>query len=181
MVGNTIGADASGAGHLGNLAGGVEFTRGSQGNVLGPGNSIVFNGVAGVIISGETTLRNTITRNSIHHNGGPPIDFVDMPQPIGPGRRPSIGTMAASRTLTGHACAGCRVEVFANPDAQPAGTVYLAAATANAAGAFTLTLSSPPPLPFLHATATDPRGTTSEFSSGLNTNRPRIYLPSVLR
>ena len=73
------------------------------------------------------------------------------------------------------------MEVFANPDAQPAGTIYLAAATANAAGAFTLTLSSAPPLPFLHATATDPPGTTSEFSSGLNTNRTRIYLPSVLR
>jgi len=178
-VGNTIGADASGAGPLGNLQGGVMFSDGSQGNILGPNNSIVFNNLGGVIISGETTLHNTITRNVIHHNGGLPIDFVDLPLPIGP---PALDKYAdASHTLTGLACPSCRVEIFANPDAQPAGTVYLAAAIANAAGAFTLTLSSAPPLPFLHATTTDPQGTTSEFSVGLNTGQVRVYLPSVVR
>ena len=73
------------------------------------------------------------------------------------------------------------MEIFANPDAQPAGTVYLAAVTASAAGGFTVTLGGPPPLAFLDATATDPLGTTSEFSSGLNTNRTGIYLPIALR
>ena len=179
VVGNTIGADASGAGPLGNLAGGVEFTGGSQGNILGPGNSILFNGVAGVIVSGPVTLHNTITRNAIHHNSGPPIVFADSPRPIDP---PVLDRYVdATRTLTGVACPSCRVEVFANPDAQPAGTIYLAAVTADASGAFMLALSSPPPLPFLDATVTDPPGTTSEFSSGLNTDRARIYLPSVLR
>ena len=179
VVGNTIGADASGSGHLGNLGSGVEFAGDSQGNTLGPGNSIVFNDLGGVIIRGQTTLHNTITRNRIHHNGGLPIVFVDLPLPIDP---PALGRYAdASHTLTGLACPSCRVEIFANPDAQPAGTVYLAAATANAAGTFTVTLSSAPPLPFLHATTTDPQGTTSQFSSGLNTNRARIYLPITLR
>jgi len=182
VVGNIIGADASGTGHLGNLEGGVEFALGSQGNVLGPNNSIVFNGLAGVIISGTTTLRNTITRNSIYQNDGLPIDFVDTPEPTGPVGLPALERYApASRTLTGRACVGCRVEVFANPDARPAGTIYLADATANAAGAFAVAFSSAPPLPFLHATATDPSGTTSEFSSGLSTNQVRVYLPSVLR
>lgn len=182
VVGNTIGADASGTGHQGNPEGGVEFTLGSQGNVLGPNNSIVFNGLAGVVISGTTTLRNTITRNSIYQNDGLPIDFVDTPEPTGPVGLPALERYApASRTLTGRACVGCRVEVFSNPDAQSAGTIYLGAATANATGVFTLTLSGLPPLPFMHATATDAQGTTSEFSSGLNANRARIYLPSVLR
>jgi len=182
VVGNTIGADASGAGHLGNLKGGIEFTLGSQENVLGPNNAIVFNGLAGVIISGESTLRNTITRNSIYQNDGPPIDFVDTPEPTGPVGLPALERYApASRTLTGRACVGCRVEVFANPDAQPAGTIYLADTTANAAGVFAVAFSGTPPLPFLHATATDPSGTTSEFSSGLNTHLKQIYLPIVLR
>ena len=101
VVGNIIGADASGTGHLGNLEGGVEFALGSQGNVLGPNNSIVFNGLAGVIISGTTTLRNTITRNSIYENDGPPIDFVDTPEPTGPVGLPALERYApASRTLT---------------------------------------------------------------------------------
>ena len=182
VVGNTIGADASGGGPLGNLGSGVEFADGSQGNTLGPNNSIVFNDLAGVVISGTTTLRNTITRNSIYQNDGLPIDFVDTPEPTGPVELPALEWYApASRTLTGRACEGCRVEVFSNPDAQPAGTIYLGAATANATGVFTLTLSGLSPLPFMHATATDAQGTTSEFSSGLNTNRARIYLPSVLR
>jgi len=138
--------------------------------------------VAGVIIRGATTLRNTITRNLIHHNTGLPIDFVDMPQPVGPVGAPVLGEFAGeSSLLKGKACAGCRVEVYANPDAQPAGTVYLATATANAAGEFTLALGGAPPLPFLHATATDGQGTTSEFSSGLATGARRVYLPVTLR
>ena len=79
VAGNTIG----GAG-LGNQEGGVVFTVGCQGNTLGPNNTIVYNLEAGVVVSGETTLRNTITRNAIHHNSGPPIDFVDTPAPAGP-------------------------------------------------------------------------------------------------
>ena len=155
---------------------------GSQGNVLGPNNSIVFNGLAGVIISGTTTLRNTITRNSIYQNDGPPIDFVDTPEPTGPVGLPALERYApASRTLTGRACVGCRVEVFANPDAQPAGTIYLGRCHRERDRRVHADAQRPPPLPFLHATATDPQGTTSEFSSGLNTNRARIYLPSVLR
>ncbi len=182
VAGNIIGARAAGTGDLGNLNGGIVLTGESQGNILGPYNSILFNDLAGVIISGEKTLRNTITRNAIHHNAGLPIDFVDTPQPIGPVNAPVLGQYTIeSSTLTGAACAGCRVEVFANLDAQPAGTVYLAAATANATNTFTVTLSSPPPLPFLHATATDPQGTTSEFSFGLDTHLRQIYLPIVLR
>jgi hypothetical protein len=179
VAGNIIGADVLGAGALGNLQGGVAFVEGSQANILGPGNLILFNGLAGVTIRGETTLRNTITRNSIHHNGGPPIEFMDLPRPID---APALHRyLAASHALTGLACPSCRVEVSANPDAQPAGTVYLAAGTADAAGAFTVMLSGRPPLPFLHTTATDAVGTTSEFSSGLNTDRMRIYMPIVLR
>jgi len=179
VVGNTIG---SAVGLPGNQGGGVEFIAESQGNIVGPNNAIAFNAVAGVIIRGATTLRNTITRNLIHHNTGLPIDFVDMPQPVGPVGAPVLGEFAGeSSLLKGKACAGCRVEVYANPDAQPAGTVYLATATANAAGEFTLALGGAPPLPFLHATATDGQGTTSEFSSGLATGARRVYLPVTLR
>ena len=179
VAGNTIGA---GAGLPGNQGGGVVFTAESQGNTLGPDNSIVFNGAAGVIVSGATTLRNTITRNLIHHNAGLPIDFVDTPQPIGPVGAPVLGQyMVGNGTLTGKACAGCRVEVYANPDAQPAGTVYLATATANATGDFSLALGSVLPLPFLHGTVTDGQGTTSEFSSGLMAGARRVYLPVTLR
>jgi len=179
VAGNTIG---SATGLPGNQGGGVEFTTESQGNILGPNNSIAFNAAPGVIIRGANTLRNTITRNLIRHNAGLPIDFVDSPQPIGPVGAPVLGQWAVEgSTLRGKACAGCRVEIYANPDAQPAGTVYLAAATANPAGEFTLALGSTPPLPFLHGTATDGQGTTSEFSLGLAIGTERVYLPVTLR
>jgi hypothetical protein len=182
LRGNYIGTDRQDIGPIPNAKHGVYIEQGASSNTIGPNNTIAYNGAAGVVVDGETTLGNSITRNPIHHNGGLPIDFINVPVPTGPFLPPTLtGYSSADNTLSGSTCPNCRVEVFANPDAVLAGTTYLDAVTADANGDFTLTLAGPPPLPYVAATATDPEGTTSEFSAGLNTVPTMIYLPFIIR
>jgi hypothetical protein len=77
-------------------------------------------------------------------------------------------------TVSGTACAGCQVEVFANPGPQPAGHTYLGTTTAAGDGKFSLNVGSG--YSFLAATATDADGTTSEFSTN-----PYVYLPLIVK
>lgn len=169
IAGNHIGTNALGMLPLPNATHGVYLGGGAGWNTIGTNNTIAYNGSAGVTVDGETTLGNTITRNIIHHNGGLPIDFINMPLPTGPLSPPALtGYSLSDNVLSGSACAGCRVEIFANPSAQPAATSYLDAVIADANGDFSLTLAGLPPFSYDYctATATGPDGTTSEFSSG---------------
>ena len=134
--------------------------------MIGISNTVAYNGLAGVTIEGETALHNTVTRNVIYQNGGLPIDWTGVTPPTGPLSPPTLTSYSfEDNTLRGSASEGHRVEVFANPSAEPAGTIFLGDVVADAHGVFTLSLNTQPPLPCLVATATDLDGTTSEFSS----------------
>jgi hypothetical protein len=81
--------------------------------------------------------------------------------------------------VSGTACTGCQVEVFANPDPEPAGQIYLGTTTATD-GTFNLAIG--PGYHYLAATATDAEGTTSEFSNSLFVvTYTYVYLPLVVR
>jgi hypothetical protein len=155
VPGNFIGANA---GY------GVFIGSGATRNTIGVSNTIVYNALAGVVISGTNTLSNTVTRNVIHHNGGLPIDLVAWPVPVLP---PTLDDFSClDNTVWGTSCPGCRVEVFANPTTTPAGTVFAGDVVAVASGHFSLTMTGLPLYQYLAATATDPDGTTSQFSGG---------------
>jgi hypothetical protein len=119
---------------------------------------------------------NTITQNSIYANTDEQIGFFEVPQPLAPA--PNL-TGWDGTTVSGTACAGCQVEVFANADPQPAGHTYLGATTAAGDGTFNLTTGAG--YHYLAATATDAEGTTSEFSNSLFVSTyTYVYLPLVV-
>jgi hypothetical protein len=64
VEGNLIGTDASGTQPVSNLDLGV-FVDNAQGNVIGPGNDIAANGIAGVEIFSEESIGNLVTGNTI--------------------------------------------------------------------------------------------------------------------
>jgi parallel beta-helix repeat protein len=145
-------------------------------NIIGPGNTIAYNQV-GIAIGYPGSVGNTITQNSIYANTDEQIDFFEVPQPLAPA---PLLTSWDGETVTGTACAGCQVEVFANPGPQPAGHTYLGTTTAAGDGTFSLTAG--PGYRYLAATATDADGTTSEFSPSLFIGTTSyVYLPLIVK
>ena len=92
---------------------GVIMRSGAFDNQIGPGNEIADN-PGGVWIEDDATDGNTITRNSIHDNGGPGI-VLTSPGANNGVAAPAI-TSATTGTVSGTACANCRVEIFRTND-----------------------------------------------------------------
>src|ERR1039458_457906 len=81
VQGNIIGADLTGTNALGNSYAGVALWGGATNNSIGgigagAGNTIAFNGYAGVNIYDAPTTNNSIRGNSIFSNSGLGIDLV---------------------------------------------------------------------------------------------------------
>jgi CSLREA domain-containing protein len=159
-----IGTDATGTQPRGNCSpstycGAIQISVGAQGNTIGPGNLIAFNG-RGVYVVHSDTLGNTITRNRIHSNAEQGIWLLDggneeLPAPV--------ITTASATQVSGTACSNCTIEVFS--DAEDEGAIYEGPATADASGNWTLTKPGGLTGPYVTATATDGDGNTSEFSA----------------
>jgi uncharacterized repeat protein (TIGR01451 family) len=75
--------------------------------------------------------------------------------------------------VTGTACPGCTVEIFASSANDGEGETYLDSDIADPGGAFTITVSGLPAL-YLTATATDPADGTSEFSAVYTATMPLL-------
>jgi hypothetical protein len=172
VQGNTISA---------NLRYGVHLEGGAAANTIGISNTITNNGSRGVAISGNT-LQNTISRNWIYGNGGLPIDYLNIPEPIA---LIEIFHTPAPFVVSGTICSGCVAEIYGNPTPALNGTCYLGRTTADDQGHFSFTTAPPAPgcaNPAL--TATDKQGTTSEFYShifGPQLSNLVIYLPQAIK
>jgi titin len=172
---NDIGVAADGLSPLPNDVFGIILVTAPH-NIIGPGNTIAYN-AAGVAIGYPESVGNTITQNSIYANTKEQIDFFEVAQPLAPA--PNL-TGWDGETVSGTACAGCQVEVFANPGPQPAGHTYLGTTTAAGDGTFSLTVG--PGYRYLAATATDAEGTTSELSTSLFIGTiSNVYLPLTVK
>ena len=169
--GNYIGTDASGGTGVGNRWAGVAIDRSGY-NVVGPANVIAFNGGPGIAVYAEGSVRNRITQNSIHDNGGQGIELSDggnteLAVPL------LLDWDLAAGTAGGIACAGCVVEILS--DGEDQGAVYEGRSTADGAGAFAFSKGAALAGPYLTVTATDAEGNTSEFSAPtLGTRRSMI-------
>jgi hypothetical protein len=167
---------------------GVELDLGTNNTVVGPGNVIAHN-ESGVRIRGASTItntvtaENTVTANSIFSNDGLGIDL----EPIGAVNQNDSGdgdtgantrlnfpvlTAATPESVTGTACASCRVEVFVadttNTDGTQAGAygegrTLVGAGDTDGSGNFTIRLAGAAGRT-ITATATDDAGNTSEFA-----------------
>jgi hypothetical protein len=179
IQGNWIGVDASGWGDLGNGDYGVLVGDGILDTTIGPDNRIGFNDLAGIYLFGDSTEGVVITQNSIFSND---IDGIVLASNANNNMLPPIisATTMSSVLIEGTACAGCTVEVFANPVNEEQGKTYLGSATADGGGDWDLTVGCISG-PYLTATATDATDGTSAFSSVFTSTVRCLFLPLIMR
>jgi len=174
---NLIGVSASGTAPLPNALDGV-VVRDARSNIIGPDNTIAYNGRDGVRVQGPDAEGNRITANSVYANdeqgihnleGGnlelavPVIDYLE------------------SRLLGGQAPANATVEVFSDDGQQ--GRLVEGHTTADEEGRFTfLRPSGRFSGPKLTAVAVDSAGNTSSFSAPAAPPAPRVMreLPAIV-
>ncbi len=160
VEGNWIGTDATGANALGNQTNGLYVNTGGGLNLIGDpdgasGNTIGFNGGAGILVdpgtpSGQAGTGNTITANTIFSNTGA---GVRMPSGIGSAiSRNSIYLNGLLGIDT--ATSGLNTQSSCSSGSASPTLLQNAPSLVSTSGSTVIT-----------ATATDPNGNTSEFSS----------------
>ena len=193
VQGNAIGTGIAGTESLGNELDGVFINQGASGNLIGgspaaTGNTIAFNRRDGVRIE-DASVSNSILTNSIFANLELGINLVPPANPAatGPNRLrnpPTLTAVATSvsstfitGTLTSTPNTTFTIQFFASSPLDPTGrgegAQFLGQATAvsGANGIANYSANVPTLLKsgqFVTATATDPSGNTSEFSSPIN-------------
>lgn len=175
IKGNNIGVNVNGAG-LANIGWGIRLRYHASNATIGPDNVIAHNTQQGVLIIDPNVNFNTVTRNSIHSNGGLGIDI----DPIGVNQNSQYShngangrqnfpviTVATTSEVRGTACPACVVELFVADSAAGAygeGRTFIASGVANEAGAFVIPVSGLSNGQVITSTATAPDRNTSEFS-----------------
>jgi Ca2+-binding RTX toxin-like protein len=190
VEGNWIGTTATGAGALGNGLDGVHVQGGSSNNTIGgtaagAGNTIAYNGGAGVLIA-DASANNSIRANAIFANSGKGIDLGTSLQ-ASISRTPNLtgGTVGPQTRIVGQINPGSGgttyiIDFFASdkPNASGFGDgqIYLGSTVAVPSGApgFT-TFDVVLPVAtgadqVITMTATDPSGNTSGFSQVFRSN-----------
>lgn len=167
---NRVGTALDGVTARGNTSHGMVFGADATATVggvnPGEGNTIAFNGGAGVIINHVTPQ--TLRGNSIHSNVSVGIaSFIPVTvfPPVINSASPPAGT----------ACANCLVDIYS--DADDEGKVYHGFVQANGAG--TWTFNGAVTGPNVTATATTATGRTSAFSAPLALPNPVPVLVSI--
>ena len=198
VEGNRIGTDAAGTGALANTRG-IYLSAGSTANAIGgtaagAGNTIAFNGQAGIILLNTADDGNAILRNAVYSNGTLGIDLnndgvtlndagdVDagvnalQNYPVLQSAGISGGNLTVYFTFSGAASSSFRVELFASSAADASGfgegQRYLGFANVTTDGSGNATVSSVTVAAavsageFISATATAiATNDTSEFSN----------------
>jgi parallel beta-helix repeat protein len=163
ITGNLVGTDSTGKLAVANHGDGVFLGLSALNDIVGgttagSGNTIAFNAGAGVLIGGSAADKGThsaVEGNSIFANVGLGIDIAPQgivdctTAPPGPNDYTAcpVITSATASVVTGTACAGCRVEVYAAAtDAgdlgHGEGKTLLGATTAGSGGSWNLTLTA---------------------------------------
>jgi uncharacterized repeat protein (TIGR01451 family) len=184
---NFIGTNAAGTASLPNAKSGIAIIPQGQstvaarstGNVIGGSgtlaNRIAFNGANGVFVASDSS--NSILSNSIFSNGQlgisfSPPDASDLSPPVLTSVSRSGGNATVSGRLNGTPNTTFRIELFSNMTCDPSGygegERFLDFTTVTTDSQGSRSFSKVVPLPTgqrVTATATDPKGTTSEFSN----------------
>jgi titin len=194
VLGNFIGTKVNGTAALGNSDGGVLIASSASNNTIGgtmsgEGNTIAFNGGAGVFADSTAGTGNAIRRNSIHDNGSLGIDLGpvgvtanDANDPdTGPNNRQNFPVLTSATsgggnttimgTLNSTPNTSFRLEFFANSAADPScfgeGQTFIGSTnvTTDGSGNASINVTFPTGVPLgqvITSTATDPNGNTSD-------------------
>jgi titin len=195
---NLIGTDITGKRPLGNGADGVRIVFGAQSNVVGgskaEGNTIAYNGRAGVAIESAGSRYNRVWSNRVFGNAGLGIDLfpvgpnaglslsplespnAGMPAPsvqsvvVKGGRLTVTGTVptARGREATVHVYTGAH-----GPSGDVQGKELLGTVVAGTDGRWSFSIAWSGAAPPIAATATDRDGNTSEFGGRRPSPSPR--------
>ncbi len=167
---------------------GIRIEAGAFSNTIGPGNEIAFNpraimlqptGTQPATTVSSPTNFNRFTQNAMHDNTASLV--IDLwPYGVTNATVGDLNTnegvrtpgLSASRhtSVTVTTCAGCTVELFVSARAAGVngqGWAYLATVVAPASGVASISVPGAGVGHVVTATATTPRGSTSEFSKGV--------------
>ncbi|MGC9398422.1 MAG: hypothetical protein ACP5HM_04730 [Anaerolineae bacterium] len=169
VIENFIGVAANGLSPLGNSRDGVHISMRGQSNTVAV-NLIAHNGDDGVTVDTPTAFDNLIWMNSIHDNDGLGIHLTNGAN-NGIGAPTIYGFDLDTMIVSGAACPGCLVQIYASPDNDGEGQRFLWVGEAGPAGDFDISVTSLP-YPYLTATATDFADGTSEFSEVFTVSMP---------
>ncbi|WP_340114271.1 hypothetical protein [Maribellus mangrovi] len=130
-------------------------------NIIGPDNVIANHGKEGIVIRGESSLGNHITKNSIYKNKGLGIALWQngnrqLPAPI------LLDFKKQTGNISGIACANCIVEIFS--DNEDEGEFYEGQTIADNEGNFSFNKGAPFKSAHITATASDTESNTSAFA-----------------
>ncbi|HNQ68896.1 MAG TPA: T9SS type A sorting domain-containing protein [Bacteroidales bacterium] len=205
VTGNKIGTSADGLTDLGNKASGIVITSGANSNFIGTienPNIIAFNDSLGIIIMDNTTIKNRISGNSIHHNNYLGIDIFPFgvnendtgDTDSGPNQQMNFPVITNNWFDTENWYAviegnldtenpeNCIVEIYAAVQddifTNGEGFQYIATAYPDESGDWVAHCSDGAGGEFITALAIDENGNTSEFSANFvhYTNSENIYL-----
>lgn len=205
VTGNKIGTAADGLTDLGNKASGIVITSGANTNFIGTienPNIIAFNDSLGIIIMDNTTIKNRISGNSIHHNNYLGIDIFPFgvnendagDTDAGPNHQMNFPIITNNwfdtdnwyAVIEGNLDAenpeNCIVEIYAAVQddifTNGEGFQYIATAYPDESGNWVAHCPDGVGGEFLTALAIDENGNTSEFAANFvhYTNSENIYL-----
>ncbi len=203
ITNNKIGTAADGVSPIPNVQGivlGLNSNLNTVGGAgAGEGNIIAFNTQSGVVVVGDGSTGNLISRNSIFGNGILGIDLLDDKLPTqgvsggtaGPNQlalRPTLTKAMVQNSMAvvaGTASPNSTIEIFAAaPDLSGfgSGKFYCVTVTAGPSGAFSFfgKMACTPGSSPLTATSTLADGSTSEFGHNLAAAAlPTVYVPVV--
>ncbi len=201
IEGNYIGPDSTGTNRVGNSADGILLEGpGAFGNLI-RSNLIAFNGGNGIALALTAGSGNTLRANSIFDNGALGIDLgADGPTandptdsetgpnglqnfPVLADARSANGVTTIEGTLDSISDLEYRLDFYLNDAADPSGfgegAIYLGSTAVTPRGGASQAFSLSLPITttfeqFVTATATDPEGSTSEFSPAVPVRTPPI-------
>jgi hypothetical protein len=141
IIGNLIGTDGSERSDSGNRAPGIALEMQASDNVIGPNNSIAYNGIdggAGVEFRSIEAINNRVTANAMFNNKDGSIFYIDTAK--------NMETSATIPTIlefdlavgfvNGFTCPNCIVEIFSSNSTE--GEKFEGLTTADALGFFEL-------------------------------------------
>ncbi len=159
--GNLVGTDVTGTYEWGNGGHGLVVEGECNHNTIGPTNIIACNGGNGILITGQKSLSNTISQNSIYDNNEGGIYLRD-----GGNNELSSPTILGfdfdNGTVAGLTLANCTIEIFS--DSGNEGEIYEGETATDSSGSFTFNKGTSLAGPCLTAIAIDADGNTSGFS-----------------
>lgn len=187
-----IGVAGDGISAAGNNRQGIFLDQGTTNSTIYPGK-VVYNGLAGIAVGGDSSTWNDLEPVLIRSNVGLAIDLGNdghtangAHTPPGPNNwmnYPELNILGAG-SFSGTACAGCQVRFYrtiGNPIAGYGGGEFLSSVTANTTtGDFSYTF--PPGVPAVTMLAVAPTTyDTSEMSPSVTNTMNYIFLPLVRR